>query len=361
VEYPYVDDPKQLSTALKRALTEWGRHFRFAVQFDSIASFVHYSRSLLKVSECQRELSAWIRSICHGQALIPIDKDTKRRMIMNPLAYQFRLVDTFLNDPKTYTVESLTCTDACQFRSDLFAHIPKTFLRHMHFNISTLPRAYALYKSKCLDGSSWKCERDHNHERIIVSCFQDASRNWNKSLGKALRVLLQKGPWQTQSLWNQSMLATEIRRRFATLKHGKFERRVCQHCACEKKAVAAVKIDATSFYTQPNLVRVLDRAKMLVQDCTKRGWDRAVFPKPHMKGPCFLANEKSFIPTTHKAVTFDLVLMALGTLKDDRFLRVGDKVVKQINGLPMGNACSPILCILELEHGWHSFCTDQKL
>ena len=113
-------------------------------------------------------------------ALITLDKDTKRRCAMHILGYNYRLYTCFFKDEEFFKFRSdLSPDDVVRKRRKMFKKYlgDKNWKLRAEFGSDNLPKAYHIYKSKCLPNPHNKfqlCSKSHAHEQ--GKCLEGSSQ-----------------------------------------------------------------------------------------------------------------------------------------------------------------------------------------
>ena len=136
------------------------------------------------------------------------------------------------------------------------------------FKVENLPRAYLLYKSKCVrcpSNNFFKCTKQHAHQREIIGSAMDPAGHALSLCSRALRILIRASGKPQCTLWNQSFLVDEVRRRSRNYSMSP-ERRgnaVVAGASCPSTLLPAparwrpLQASALPLLSQPRLVRAV--------------------------------------------------------------------------------------------------------
>ena len=132
--------------------------------------------------------SCMTQMVQHKLAVIA-DKDPKRRVIMDPIGYAYRLLQGFLGDPSFYKMqENMSKQDVADIRNELAKrHLPKRIGQRNLFLADNVQYGYHTYKTKCLGiEGGLTCTRDHAHEREIISDAKNPHKTFFKSIARSI-------------------------------------------------------------------------------------------------------------------------------------------------------------------------------
>ena len=140
---------------------------------------------------------------------------------MDPLGYMVRLAEGYMLDITYYTpLYSVSASMAAQIRTAAMYHfLPTSMHLKRSIHASELPHCYHNYKGKCLctDGPGLACDRDHSHERDIISASADPLKVHLSVAGRGLRLAKKLAGDPGWILWDSSKFTPTLLERIAKL------------------------------------------------------------------------------------------------------------------------------------------------
>ena len=140
-----------------------------------VHSFHRHFKTFRRSNDVHRQIQAdfvekpWVQKlVCAraaqvvGQQLaVKIDKDAKRRIIMDHAGYVYRLLKGFLADKEHYEhMEGMTKQEMANIRNRLArTHLPSRICKQDLFNETNCQYAYHNYKAKCIG----MCKAENSH------------------------------------------------------------------------------------------------------------------------------------------------------------------------------------------------------
>ena len=171
------------------------------------------------------------KSKLSGLLAVGCDKDPKRRIFMEPLGYTYRLANGFVHDEQFYThIKLFGNSDVAEYKNRLMKlSLPADLQSRAGFVSDNVQCAYHNYKQKCLHVAEGHltCEREHAHEREIISDCKSPLKKAFSTVAKGIRLakILSKEPVWT--LWNQSKVSHTIQTRLSQLEAHDAYRSAC--------------------------------------------------------------------------------------------------------------------------------------
>ena len=197
--------------------------------------------------------------VIDDEIMVVLDKDCKRRCVMSSSGYAYRLKKGFVDDHKFYSVRytisktQLASERKANFRSRMDERWwpEKRPFQPMKFAECILPTAYHTYKSKYIKNPTNSlvgfCEKQHAHEREIISCAGDPAAVALKYCSRALRLLVRYQKPYGWTLWRQIDIVPVIREKVKKLRYRPGLERVCV-CGRQKLPVEGISADAAQFF-----------------------------------------------------------------------------------------------------------------
>ena len=298
--------------------------------------------SYIHVDENQSFLEAYVRDHVGSMLAVPVDKDPKRRVLMDRLGFLHRLHQGYVHDDRFFVLKKRVGKEDLAL---LREHIGKKFLpskvaSRKRFDAGTCQYAYHTYKGKCLAPSGGlSCTKDHAHEREIVSDFHNPCKKHLRLVARAVRLIKMLSGERTWTLWRQSQLKPVLKERVAHLK-GHADCKIV--CPCGKKKgneLSLIKIDAAQFFKAASLERGLERVRSLLTRVEQQGYD-AVAVRKSARCAGFLCKSIRASDQSAQVVPFSVIRDTLSFIYHDRYFTVGSLVMKRKGGWPMGGSFS---------------------
>ena len=306
--------------------------------------FVDHVRNTLytHVDENQLFLENFVRDLVGDKLAVAVDKDPKRRVLMEKSGFLFRLHQGYVKDTRFYEQKDGDREVLAIYRQDIATqYLPAKVSQRCRFETGNCQYAYHTYKGKCLASTGGLCcKKDHAHEREIVSDVSNPCKVHLHLVSRAVRLLKQLSGEHTWTLWNQSQLKPVLLRR---LSHLKGSEQCKKTCPCGKKKtheLSLIKIDAAQFFKAASLKRGLQRVRDLLDRVSKeKGFDAIAVQKSNKSG-AVLCKSTRCSDQSFRVVTFSCIRDTLEFIYRDRYFTVGSKVLKRHSGWPMGGSFS---------------------
>ena len=152
-----------------------------------------YERCLPDVWDVQMQTNA--NNVLSSKSIAVLaDKDCRRRIFMSKHGYLWRLARGYFLDREFYKVrEDLTVNDIVKNRKKWArALLPQADTKRIRFGELCYPYAYHNYKAKCLGPEGLECQKNHCHEREIVSNMFNPLKPRLREIATAIRVIKKK-------------------------------------------------------------------------------------------------------------------------------------------------------------------------
>ena len=192
-----------------------------------------------------------------------------RGAIMDICGYWFRLYIGYVEDTEFHSTRlDLSPQDVVTSRMQrMFEMLPQKHWLKLPLEPKHIPRAYHNYKGKCLQacGRGFSCTKPHSHEREVVAAARDPLLPYLSTCGRALRLALRQARVEGWTLWDPSLLPSELRARVSSLHSCKKFETKCGGVKCKnyKHKLSAIKIDAAQFFNNSECARAARVAKAL--------------------------------------------------------------------------------------------------
>ena len=318
--------------------------------------------SYTDVDDNQVFLEQFVREHVGDLLAVPVDKDPKRRVLMNRLGFLHRLREGYVHDDRFYTQKRQCDLETLAMYRQHIAHkfLPQRVARPKVFAAANCQYAYHTYKGKCLSGSGGlSCQKDHAHEREIVSDFHNPCKRHLRLVSRAVRLVKMLSGEHTWTLWKQSRLKPVLLHRVSLLK-GDLS---CVHCCpCGQKKeneLSLIKIDAAQFFKAASLERGLARVQSLLQRVEEKGYD-AVSVRKSARCAGQLCKSTKSTDQASQVVAFSTIRNTLKFILHDRYFSVGSVVMRRKGGWPMGGSFSEPGTLVDLNEELRILAEDSN-
>jgi hypothetical protein len=279
--------------------------------------------SKLDVLKTLKPLSKWV--------VMPLDKDTGSTYLMCPALYWARLDQLYSTSLVNYAElpgpQTTLATELVSAVESTDTVLPAAAPRG-----DEIPYAYLLPKAK----------DPANKDRPLISYFRHPNKRKLKCVGRALMWLLKQlqisGAVNSFSTFDTRDYASRMRK-LGTLPPN----------------TAVYLGDVKNMYTNIEHTALLEVvAWVLTLVATHFGNDAQVFvPNASSAKPTWSADAPGSRPGVH--VTLDTMQTVLEYDITHIYFRLGNKLLRQCLGVPMGSPCSPALAIALCMHAEHAF------
>ena len=361
VHIPMPDEPGEIANAVWDDIKSWSEYLQVDVSREELWGVLHGTLvSMVQPSPFDaKKYAESIRSCVKGGVLVPLDRDTRRRVVMSHEGYCKRLYDCFFQDPVFYEpLESWSRGRVAAWRHQRMKELlPVALHTDSALGKETVPFAYQLYKGKCLSEASLEdkhsvglvCTKGHAHQREVIS---GAACPLLQSLAvhaRALRFMVRVPRPESWILWNQSEVASVLKSKVSQLRVLANYRFVCYRCRCPKDELCDAKVDAAQFFKSASTARAIARTKKLIAGLQCKGFT-GVAVRKSKRASGYVAKDKSKIGGNYKFVPFEEALAALEFCAGDSKFCVGKCVITRKDGWPMGGPLSPSATLVDLAH-----------
>jgi hypothetical protein len=296
------------------------------------------------------ELASALADQANGKAIVQVDRDPKRGIYVDPEWYKARVVHTLLSDPDTYEIlHGSSIDDVLGMRKAMVEkYLPTRIWKRKNFrwNHGCLPCYTLTPKGKCFDKQTkqFKCTKEHQHARELVSYGQDVVKPYLSRMATALVTVFRRSRFWRISLQHPHKLTGILREKSKLLRSAD----TCQHCGCALHGLSVVKSDASAYFRFVDRERCIRNAKALLADGERRGFNGVMF---NLRNPkmCKLHINGDRVPKGWKTMEFGEIANCIEFFGADSWMRAGHLAVFRRRGLPMGSPLSPPTTTIDLE------------
>ena len=244
---------------------------------------------------------------------------------MSESGYYYRLLTGFLNDPVYYQLDKhMTSQELAARRFRVFKkYMPQCMWpkREKACDVESVPRAYHIYKGKCIPcprNTFTACSKDHAHIREIIGSSRDPFGRHISLCARALRIVVKSTGLPGWTLWNQSLLVQEIRRRAKQLCYIHGKERICARCNCAKLPLEAIGADAAQFFKASSTSHAAPRATFFINFLLKKHPNAVVAVARSQRTHGCIATSRKHVPANYVAVEMSDILAAIAFARRDR-------------------------------------------
>lgn len=267
VHYPAADDLQHIKRSVEAQLWQWAvRTGQTHIGSANGINLRLQQHQLLGSDETEKVVN-FVRAQANEQILVPLDRDTRRRCTMDAAGYRYRLQQGYFNDPGFYTHRTdLLPEQAAEYRRQL---VKEKLPRHLHNRVpitpENMPRAYHNYKGKCIENGQLVCNRDHCHEREVVSSYGDPIIDALRPCARALRLARQRAGMHGWTLYDQSSIHdTSVSKCRKLRYHSDY----IQTCPCGHKKehkLSMLKVDASQIFKAASAERAIEKTRCFLK------------------------------------------------------------------------------------------------
>lgn len=227
------------------------------------------------VTESQHEIVSSAKQLVGSKVAVIADKDSKRRIFMDPDGYGFRLFCGFMCGDQFFEHAKGVSKEMCAKNKQYLVtkHLPKGIQRFCKFGENNLPYCNHNYKEKCLnEAGGLKCKKDHSHEREIISEVLNPIKSHLRLVARAIRLIKRISGEFSWTFWKQTDVARVLEVRFKKLVSPSRENKNVCPCGKSKQEISMVKMDAAQFFKSASLSRGIERIEKCLREL-KEKWD----------------------------------------------------------------------------------------
>ena len=273
-------------------------------------------------------------------------------------AYIWRLGQNVLEDSAHYTHRpGISAKKVAKLHDKLvLKHVPKRFRSNGTSTEDSIPTAYLIVKSKCIDKATGhlSCPRQHARQREIIAYHKEHQKRFMQLAARAIRLAKKHSQDPCWTLWNQADVSKEIDRRVARLSRPTCCESKCP-CGLTKRKLEWAKADASQFFKDASSQRGRTRARILLQRIERSLGKNAVVVIKGRKAGGFLCKGSIRHSHRYQVVKFSEMLEALEFAATDSLFRVGEETFQSSMGLPMGGSMSEPTTLIDLGEDVYQF------
>ena len=341
-DVPWEIENNKVQEALSNQFESLLQQYRVSFLREDLMKNVE-SSTYTVVKSGQRYLESMIEAHVGDKLAVPVDKDSKRRVLMDRAGYLYRLHEGYVEDERFYEKrEEISVAELGSYRQHCASqYLPARVGCKAGFDGSNCQYAYHTYKGKCIGpAGGLSCQKQHAHEREIISDVKNPCKTHLRAVARAVRLIKCLSREHTWTLWKQSQLKAVLEKRVAGLKrHVKYTK--CCPCGCNKpEEMSMIKIDAAQFFKSASLERGLRRVADLLRRVESKFGCNAVAIKKSARVEGHLCRSNRRSDCTHRVLSFDDIRCTLDFIGKERYFTVGDVIMKRRGGWPMGGSFS---------------------
>lgn len=315
--------------------------------------------------DAARELAQYVRGLCPGKVLVPLDRDTRRRVAMDAAGYEYRLWQGYIADTKFYRRDPNASLEAvARWRLERIREYLPASWAPRDIPVATLARGYHNYKGKCLSASGAAglvCGKDHAHEREVVSSFHDPLKVRLRVTSRALRLAKRLSHEPSWTLWSQGDLAAQLQSRVGALQ---WDQQYIRRCPCglrKDTPLQCIKTDASQFFKSASACRGIRRARQLFARLRSRKHAAGVCVRRSQRASGYLLTSAKKVSRQFTLVTWREIEQVLQFCAGDTAFVVGDCVLHRAHGWAMGASISEPVTQVDLQEDVYQLHKDPRV
>ena len=310
--------------------------------------------------QCVRQILSELKPF---GVVIPQDKSPKAAVGWRIHSYWQALYCNFILDRQHYEVMwSWTPQDLVheQFLKHLDL-VPCMFQRSASsWQVSRIARAYLTVKRKCFQPlAGLSCSKSHAHFREIISNARDPLKRPLRTLSRLWQIALKQSGRPSWELWKLSDAVPELNSIHSELVQHASPDMTCKRCHAEKADIECIVADISQLFKDVEPFSVVVAAARLAEFCRLKLFVAGVsiFPGPRVKG--YLGGNPWRKHGLY--VSFRHMVQFIAYYVCHAYFLLGNLVVKQRCGVPMGGAASKCASSLLLADHEAKWLTDGSL